>query len=96
VVEPALKPGDSTLQLLGTLTPLIRRLGPAADPSRLKNLPTAAAAVWALYTGETSLQGYLWGWVGSKGLAWTVMRHQWGTTQMPITASMLGHEWGTV
>lgn len=52
VVEPALKPGDSTLQLLGTLTPLIRRLGPAADPSNLKNLPLAAAAVWALYTGK--------------------------------------------
>ena len=24
IVEPAMKPGDSTLQLLGTLTPLIR------------------------------------------------------------------------
>jgi hypothetical protein len=24
IVEPSVKPGDSTLQLLGTLTPLIR------------------------------------------------------------------------
>eukprot|EP00775_Hariotina_reticulata_P009058 gene9058-9229_t len=37
--------------LLGTLTPLIRKLGPAADPANLQKLPIAAAAVWALYTG---------------------------------------------
>lgn len=53
IVEGALKPGDSTLQVLGTLTPIIRSLGPGgADPVRLKTLPIAAAAVWALYVGE--------------------------------------------
>jgi hypothetical protein len=51
VVEPSSKPGDSTLVLLGALTPLIRKLGPAADPENLKRLPIAAAAVWALYVG---------------------------------------------
>ncbi|WIA22631.1 hypothetical protein OEZ86_009610 [Tetradesmus obliquus] len=55
VVEPSTKPGDSTLVLLGALTPLIRKLGPAADPANLKRLPIAAAAVWALYVGYLSI-----------------------------------------
>jgi hypothetical protein len=57
VVEPSSKPGDSTLVLLGALTPLIRKLGPAADPANLKRLPIAAAAVWALYVGAYSCYG---------------------------------------
>ncbi|GBF87696.1 polyketide cyclase [Raphidocelis subcapitata] len=48
VVEPAMKPGDSTLQLLGTLTPLIRSLGPAADPSNL-GPALNSAALWGVY-----------------------------------------------
>eukprot|EP00879_Flechtneria_rotunda_P020166 GHRR01021207.1.p1 GENE.GHRR01021207.1~~GHRR01021207.1.p1 ORF type:complete len:250 (+),score=70.72 GHRR01021207.1:159-908(+) len=52
VVEPAFKPGDQTLMLLGGLTPLIRKLGPKANPAYLKQLPIASAAVWALYIGK--------------------------------------------
>jgi hypothetical protein len=59
VVEPSTKPGDSTLVLLGALTPLIRKLGPAADPANLKRLPIAAAAVWALYVGKCGKAGVL-------------------------------------
>jgi hypothetical protein len=57
VVEPAFKPGDSTLELLGALTPLIRAAGPAAHPDNLPRVTAqaSAAAVWALYIGE-------WGW----------------------------------
>ena len=50
-----MKPGDSTLQLLGTLTPLIRAAGPErTTPEELNKLPkqAAAAAVWALYVGR--------------------------------------------
>lgn len=56
IVESSLKPGDTTLVLLGALTPLIRRLGPNADPANLKRLPLAAAAVWALFIGEGEKQ----------------------------------------
>ncbi|KXZ47377.1 hypothetical protein GPECTOR_36g98 [Gonium pectorale] len=54
LVESAVKPGGSALKLLGALTPLIRKLGPAADPSNLKRLPLEAAAVWAFYAAYTS------------------------------------------
>ncbi|KAG2496686.1 hypothetical protein HYH03_005104 [Edaphochlamys debaryana] len=54
LVESSMKPGGSTLKLLGALTPLIRRLGPNADPSNLRRLPLAAAAVWAFYAGYTA------------------------------------------
>lgn len=33
------------------LAPLVRKLGPDADPATLKRLPLAAAAVWAFYAG---------------------------------------------
>ncbi|GIL93547.1 hypothetical protein Vretifemale_20955, partial [Volvox reticuliferus] len=52
LVESVMKPGGITLKMLGTLTPVIRRLGPAADLSALKKLPLASAAVWAFYVGE--------------------------------------------
>ncbi|KAI8473351.1 MAG: hypothetical protein J3K34DRAFT_519018 [Monoraphidium minutum] len=48
VVEPSVKPGDSTLKLLGTLTPLIRKLGPAADTANL-GPAINSAALWATY-----------------------------------------------
>lgn len=40
------------LQVLAVVSPLIKALGPAADPANLKRLPVAAAAVWLFYTGE--------------------------------------------
>jgi hypothetical protein len=40
-----------------TVAPLIRKLGPKADPSNLKRLPLAAAAVWALYAGVCKFVG---------------------------------------
>lgn len=52
LVEGSVKPGSSSLQLLSAVAPLIRTLGPKADPSNLKRLPIAAAAVWALYAGS--------------------------------------------
>lgn len=46
VVEPSMKPGDSTLVLLGALAPLMRTLKPNQS-----ELPVASAALWALYVG---------------------------------------------
>ncbi|GIL83829.1 hypothetical protein Vretimale_10594 [Volvox reticuliferus] len=54
LVESVMKPGGITLKMLGTLTPVIRRLGPAADLSALKKLPLASAAVWAFYVGYSA------------------------------------------
>ncbi|PNW86487.1 hypothetical protein CHLRE_02g088500v5 [Chlamydomonas reinhardtii] len=54
LVESSVKPGSSALKLLGALTPLIRKLGPNADPANLKRLPLAAAAVWAFYAGYSA------------------------------------------
>lgn len=50
-MESALKPGSSSLQILAALAPLVKKLGPAADPSNLKRLPLASAAVWLFYAG---------------------------------------------
>jgi hypothetical protein len=52
VVEPTFKPGASALQGIAAVAPLVRRLGPAADPAMLKRLPIAAAAMggfWLTY-----------------------------------------------
>ncbi|KAG2435174.1 hypothetical protein HXX76_007258 [Chlamydomonas incerta] len=54
LVESSMKPGSASLKLLGALTPLIRKLGPNADPSNLKRLPIAAAGVWAFYAGYSA------------------------------------------
>lgn len=54
LVESAVKPGSSALQLLGAMAPLVRKLGPNADPSVLKKLPIASAAIWAFYAGYTA------------------------------------------
>jgi hypothetical protein len=48
-----MKPGSSALSIITLLAPLIRKLGPASDPSNLSKLPLAAAAVWAFYAGYT-------------------------------------------
>lgn len=52
LVESSLKPGSSALQLLGAMTPVIRKLGPSANPAILKSLPIAAAGWWAFYASE--------------------------------------------
>ncbi len=52
LVESAVKPGSSSLQILGAMTPIIRKLGPDADASNLGRLPIAAAGFWAFYAGE--------------------------------------------
>jgi len=48
------KPGSSSLQVLATVTPLIRKLGRDADPSNLRRLPIQAAGFWAFYAAYTA------------------------------------------
>ncbi|GAX72993.1 hypothetical protein CEUSTIGMA_g445.t1 [Chlamydomonas eustigma] len=55
LVESAVKPGSSSLNLLATMTPLIRKLGRDADPANLRRLPLAAAAWWAFYATYTAV-----------------------------------------
>ncbi|KAK9812268.1 hypothetical protein WJX73_009037 [Symbiochloris irregularis] len=54
LVEQAVKPGSSALYALKLLTPLIRKLGPKANPANLNNIPTNAILVWGFYAV------YLW------------------------------------
>jgi len=52
IVEPTFKPGAAALQGISVVAPLVRKLGPAADPSNLSSLPIAAAAMggfWVAY-----------------------------------------------
>ncbi|KAK9826114.1 hypothetical protein WJX81_004563 [Elliptochloris bilobata] len=49
LVEPAVKPGGSALLGLKLLAPIVRRLGPRANPAMLKETPTRAIAVWLFY-----------------------------------------------
>jgi hypothetical protein len=53
LVESAIKPGSSTLRVLGLVAPLLKTLGPGASP---KSLPVAAALVWAFYFGRRPAQ----------------------------------------
>ncbi len=39
-------------QAIKALTPLVRKLGPKANPANLKLLPPAAIAAWAFYIGK--------------------------------------------
>lgn len=39
------------LQALKLLTPLVRELGPNANPGKLKELPVKGALMWAFYAG---------------------------------------------
>lgn len=39
-------------QAIRALTPLVRKLGPKANPANLKLLPPAAIAAWAFYIGK--------------------------------------------
>ena len=49
-----MKPGSSSLQLLAAVTPLIRKLGPNADPANLRRLPIAAAGLWVFYAAYSA------------------------------------------
>jgi len=40
------------LQALKILTPLVRRLGPNANPGKLKELPVKGALMWAFFAGR--------------------------------------------
>ena len=48
IVEPALKPGSAALGGISLVAPLVRRLGPAADPA---NVPFAALGMAVFYAG---------------------------------------------
>lgn len=39
------------VQVIRAITPLIRKLGPKANPGNLKLIPKAAVAAWAFYAG---------------------------------------------
>ena len=41
------------LQALKLLTPLVRKLGPNANPGKLKELPVKGALMWAFYAGRS-------------------------------------------
>ena len=43
------------LQALKLLTPLVRKLGPNANPGKLKELPVKEALMWAFYAGRQPL-----------------------------------------
>ena len=45
----------SGLQGLKLLAPVVRKLGPRANPAVLKELPTRAIAVWLFYAGASTL-----------------------------------------
>ncbi|KAL3161634.1 hypothetical protein ABBQ32_010489 [Trebouxia sp. C0010 RCD-2024] len=53
IPEPTIKPGDSAIYAIKALTPLVRKLGPKANPANIK-LPRAAIAAWAFYIGYIS------------------------------------------
>lgn len=54
MVESALKPGPGAIKALALLAPLIRQLGPAANPANIKRLPLESALVWVFYAGYIS------------------------------------------
>ncbi|KAK9821483.1 hypothetical protein WJX74_000919 [Apatococcus lobatus] len=51
LLESPFKPGRPVLFFLKALVPLVRKLGPRANPGVLKGVPLKAYAVWALYAG---------------------------------------------
>ena len=65
------------MQAIKALTPLVRKLGPKANPANIK-IPRAAAAAWALYIGQSQLQ------------LWLNSAHQDGkTTRSHVSSSCL-------
>lgn len=51
IVEPTFKPGASALQGIRVIAPIVRKLGPAANPANLSKLPIAAGAMGAFWVG---------------------------------------------
>lgn len=49
IVEPAIKPGSAALSGISVVAPLVRKLGPTANPAVLKTLPIASGAMWIFY-----------------------------------------------
>ncbi|KAK9851123.1 hypothetical protein WJX84_001621, partial [Apatococcus fuscideae] len=54
LLESPFKPGRPVLFFLKALVPLVRKLGPRANPGVLREVPLKAYAVWALYAGYIS------------------------------------------
>lgn len=68
IVEPTIKPGSAALSAISLLAPVVRRLGPAADPANLPKLPLASAAMYTFWAGYV---GYVLLSYGPPGLpAW--------------------------
>eukprot|EP00887_Chlorella_sp_A99_P003407 scaffold7.g3407.t1 len=96
VVEPSLKPGGAALRGISFVAPLVRKLGPAADPSALKRLPLAAAgvwAVWAAYLGIVMLSPWPPGapaWQASPETLQTVLHESFNFFYVNIGLAQLG------
>ena len=45
----------AVMQALKLLTPLIRKLGPNANPGKLKELPVKGGLMWAFFAGDRLL-----------------------------------------
>lgn len=45
------KPSGSSVQGLKLLAPVVRKLGPNANPGKLRELPFKGALMWAFYAG---------------------------------------------
>ena len=48
IVEPSIKPGSAALRGIALVAPLVRKLGPRADPAMLSKLPIAS---WLMFAG---------------------------------------------
>ncbi|KAK9856775.1 hypothetical protein WJX84_010691 [Apatococcus fuscideae] len=51
LVESAIKPGGAALQALALLAPVVRKLGPKANPGQLKKVPQQAILMGVLFAG---------------------------------------------
>ena len=46
------KPGGAALLALKALAPVVRRLGPRANPGNLPSVPPLGIAMWVFYAGQ--------------------------------------------
>lgn len=75
IVEPAIKPGAASLGGISVVAPLVRKLGPKADPAILKTLPLASGAMWLFYL---SYVGYVMLSTSAPGLpVWQTPPETW-------------------
>ncbi|KAL4437246.1 hypothetical protein ABPG75_004385 [Micractinium tetrahymenae] len=75
IVEPAIKPGGASLGGISVVAPLVRKLGPKADPAILKTLPLASGAMWLFYF---SYLGYVMLSTSAPGLpVWQTPPETW-------------------